>query len=123
MAGDELDPKILSQELAALLNDAVTLLHLHGQRVLTPEMLLLAFLRTPGCAAQKILARFAQGRGFDLPALEGELEAGLADRALVADRLRLVGVLIGRRVEDLGVQSAAGRVAAPGEVHGSGGSS
>ena len=41
MAGDELDPKILSQELTALLNDAVTLLHLYGQRVLTPEVLLL----------------------------------------------------------------------------------
>jgi ATP-dependent Clp protease ATP-binding subunit ClpC len=75
MAGDELDPKILSQELAGLLHDAVTLLHLYGQRVLTPEMLLLAFMRTPGCAAYKILARFAQGRSFELPALEREVES------------------------------------------------
>jgi DNA-binding MurR/RpiR family transcriptional regulator len=33
-------------------------------------MLLLAFLRTPQCAAGKILARFAEGRGIDLADLE-----------------------------------------------------
>jgi ATP-dependent Clp protease ATP-binding subunit ClpC len=70
-----LDPNIPSQELTALLNDAVALLHLHGQRVLTPEMLLLATLRTPSCAAYKILARFAKERGFDLAGLEREAES------------------------------------------------
>jgi len=71
----QLDPHIPSQELAAALNDAAALLHLHAQQVLTPEMLLLAFLRTPGCVANKILARFAQGRGVDLAALERDVES------------------------------------------------
>ena len=71
----QLDPHIPSQELAAALNDAAALLHLHAQQVLTPEMLLLAFLRNPGCAANKILARFAQGRGVDLAALERDVES------------------------------------------------
>jgi ATP-dependent Clp protease ATP-binding subunit ClpC len=75
MARDVLDPNIPSQELTALLNDAVTLLHFHGQRVLTPEMLLLAILRAPNCSALKILARFAKGRGFDLSALERQVES------------------------------------------------
>ena len=44
-------------------------------------------------------------------------------RALGAHHLGAVGLLIGGRVEDLGVQSAAGRVAAPSEFHGSGGCS
>jgi ATP-dependent Clp protease ATP-binding subunit ClpC len=68
-----LDPNIPSQELTACLNDATALLHLHGQRVLTPELLLLAFLRTPGCTAAQILARFQKGRNVDLAALEREL--------------------------------------------------
>jgi ATP-dependent Clp protease ATP-binding subunit ClpC len=71
----QLDPHIPSQELAAALNDAATLLHLHAQQVLTPEMLLLAFMRTPGCAAGKILARFAKGRGIDLADLERDVES------------------------------------------------
>jgi ATP-dependent Clp protease ATP-binding subunit ClpC len=70
-----LDPNIPSQELTTALNDAATLLHLHGQQVLTPEMLLLAFLRTPQCAAGKILARFAAGRGVDLAELERDVES------------------------------------------------
>jgi ATP-dependent Clp protease ATP-binding subunit ClpC len=70
-----LDPNIPSQELTTLLNDAVTLLHLHGQRVLTPELLLLTFLRTPGCAATRVLRHFAEGRGFALDDLEREVES------------------------------------------------
>ena len=66
---------ILSQEMTASLNDAVALLYLHGQKVLTPELLLLAMLRTPGCTARKILGRFSKGRGFDLADLEREVES------------------------------------------------
>ena len=68
-----LDPNIPSHELSEVLNDAAALLHVHGQRVLTPEMVLLAFLRTPRCAAAQILARFAEGRGVDLADLEREV--------------------------------------------------
>ena len=71
----KLNPNIPSQELTSSFDDAVTLLHLHGQRVLTPELLLLAFLRNPDCAAGKMLIHFSQGRGFDLAELEGEVES------------------------------------------------
>ncbi|MBN1640200.1 MAG: ATP-dependent Clp protease ATP-binding subunit [Anaerolineae bacterium] len=70
-----LDPNIPSRELSDLLNDAATLLHLHGQRILTPEMLLLAMMRSPRCAGAQILARFAEGRGVDLAELEREVES------------------------------------------------
>src|SRR5690606_13244507 len=45
-----------------------------------------------------------------LAALQGELEAGLPPRALLAHRLRDVRVLVALRVENRRVQSAAGRV-------------
>lgn len=70
-----LNPDIPSPELAASLNDAATLLNLYNQRVLTPELLLLAFLRAPTCAAAKILIQFAASRSFDLGALERQVES------------------------------------------------
>lgn len=70
-----LDPNIPSTELTSALNDAVSLLHLHGQRVLTPEMLLLAFLRAPDTAAGRVLAHVSQGRRIDLQELEREVLA------------------------------------------------
>src|SRR5579885_2036743 len=44
---------------------------------------------------------------------QGVLEARLADRAHRADRLGLFGVLVGHRVEDLGVDAPAGGSLAP----------
>ncbi|MBN1936302.1 MAG: ATP-dependent Clp protease ATP-binding subunit [Anaerolineae bacterium] len=70
-----LNPDIPSRELTAALNDAVTLLDLYDQRVLTPEVLLLTFLRAPTCAAAKILAHLAGTRSFDLNMLERQVES------------------------------------------------
>ncbi len=44
------------------------------KRVLTPEILLLAFVRMPDSAAYHILNRFAETRGFKLTDLENEVE-------------------------------------------------
>ncbi|MFQ6093907.1 MAG: Clp protease N-terminal domain-containing protein, partial [bacterium] len=44
------------------------------KRVLTPEILLLAFVRMPDSAAYRILHRFAETRGFRLADLENEVE-------------------------------------------------
>jgi len=72
---DTLNPDIPSPELTAALNDAAALLRPYNQRVLTPELLLLAFLRTPKCAAARILAHFASARSFELRDLERQVEA------------------------------------------------
>ncbi len=71
----KLDPNIPSQELTALLNDAAALLPQYDQRVLTPELLLLAFLRAPQCRAGEILGHFSQQRGFALDRLMRRVEA------------------------------------------------
>src|SRR5207302_9101466 len=49
---------------------------------------------------------------------EGVLETSLANRADGADRLRLGRVLLGRRVEDGGVEPSAGALLTPRQVHG-----
>ena len=63
--------------------------------------------------AAALLLGGAAPHAFLLPALEGELQAGLLHRAHVAHHLGGDGLLVGGGIEDLGVESAAGRVAAP----------
>ncbi len=69
-----LDPQIPSSELNGLLNDAAALMPACGQRVLTPDLLLLAFLRTPRCAAARLIEQAAQQRPFSLPDLQRQVE-------------------------------------------------
>lgn len=70
-----LNPNIPSEELDRVLNTAVELMHTLRKRVLTPEILLLALVRWPESAAGRLLARFAETRGFRLADLEKEVEA------------------------------------------------
>ena len=65
-----LDPDIPSQELTAALNKAAELLSTLKKQLLTPELLLLAFLRTPESAAYRFLERLTRERGFRLADLE-----------------------------------------------------
>ncbi len=61
----------LKKEIAAagrIMRDA-------GQRVLTPEMLLLAFIRRPGSAAHRTLLQLTQEKGLDLKTLEATIES------------------------------------------------
>jgi len=51
------------------------------------------------------------------PETERVLETRLADRATEAHGLGHVGLLIGRRVEDLGIEATACSLVAPQEVH------
>ena len=70
--------------------------------------------------AAALLLGGAAPDAFLLADAEGVLEAGLPDGAPVADRLGAVGLLVGGRVEDQGVESAAGGVLSPGQLHGGG---
>ena len=77
-----LNPDIPSKELTQALENAAALMPVLSKaegrsmkkRLLTPEILLLAFLRMPDSAACRILTRFAETRGFKLADLENEVE-------------------------------------------------
>jgi len=69
-----LNPKIPSQELGQELDAAGKIMRQYQQRTLTPETLLLAFIRRPGTAAHRLLARLAKERGFKLKKLEATVE-------------------------------------------------
>jgi ATP-dependent Clp protease ATP-binding subunit ClpC len=77
-----LNPDIPSKELTQALESAAALMPVLSKaggrsmkkRLLTPEILLLAFFRMPDSAAYGILNRFAETRGFKLADLENEVE-------------------------------------------------
>lgn len=69
-----LSPDIPSKELTQALKRGAALMHSLKRRVLTPEILLLAFTRMPDSAAYRILGRFMETRGFRLADLENEVE-------------------------------------------------
>jgi ATP-dependent Clp protease ATP-binding subunit ClpC len=74
-----LNPDIPSEELTRALNEAAAIMRGFRQQVLMPEHLLLAFLDNKDYAAHKLLARFADERGFKLdqllPAVEDQVRA------------------------------------------------
>ncbi len=65
----------LGPELRGELSAAGRIMREYGQRVLTPEMLLLAFLRRSGTAAHRALEHLSQQRSFTLRELEATVEA------------------------------------------------
>ncbi len=69
-----LNPKLLSTELSDELHAAGNIMRSYHQPLLTPETMLLAFIRRPGSAAHRLLARMAEERGFELEALESTVE-------------------------------------------------
>jgi ATP-dependent Clp protease ATP-binding subunit ClpC len=69
-----LNPKIPSEELSSELEAAADRMRQYGHRTLTPELLLLTFIQRPDSAAHRLLARFAEERGFQLDELESTVE-------------------------------------------------
>ena len=69
-----LNPDIISEELTGALSEAATIMQGLRQWVLMPEHLLLAFLDTESYTAYKLLARFADERGFKLADLTQAVE-------------------------------------------------
>jgi ATP-dependent Clp protease ATP-binding subunit ClpC len=69
-----LNPDIPSEELTRALNEAAIIMRGFRQQVLMPEHLLLAFLDNKDYAAHKLLARFADERGFKLDQLSRAVE-------------------------------------------------
>ena len=52
------------------MNAAVPVMRAVNKRLLTPEVLLLTFIRLPDCTAGRLLQRMADSRGFKLADLE-----------------------------------------------------
>ena len=69
-----LNPNLLSKGMTDAMNAAVPVMRALNKRLLTPEILLLTFLRLPDCAAARLLQRMAEARGFKLADLEREAE-------------------------------------------------
>jgi ATP-dependent Clp protease ATP-binding subunit ClpC len=68
-----LDPKLPSRELAQALNRASDSLKQLGRPVLSPEMLLLEFVRNDACNAHRILQQLIAARGYQWPRFEEEV--------------------------------------------------
>lgn len=75
-----LNPDLPSKELHQALNDAAALMRRLKKRLLMPELLLLTFIRSPGSAAHRVLAHFAEKRGLKIGELEKRTEAQARSR-------------------------------------------
>jgi ATP-dependent Clp protease ATP-binding subunit ClpC len=69
-----LNPNLLSRGMTEAMNAAAPVMRALTKRLLTPEVLLLTFIRLPGCTAGQLLKRTADARGFKLADLEREVE-------------------------------------------------
>ncbi len=69
-----LSTKIPSQELSQALNQAASLMRRKNKRVLTTEMLLLAFVKMPDTEAHRLLRNFSKERGFNWADFEQDVE-------------------------------------------------
>ncbi|UCC62896.1 MAG: ATP-dependent Clp protease ATP-binding subunit [Anaerolineae bacterium] len=75
-----LNPDLPSKELHQALNEAAALMGQTKQRAMMPEHLLLAFIQAPGSAAYRLLAHFAEKRGFEIDELKRRTEAQVRSR-------------------------------------------
>ncbi len=75
-----LNPDLLSKDLNAVMNDAVSLKDEYRKPTLMPELLLLALLRRPDTAADRVLSNFASSRGVDREKLERQVHLAAEGR-------------------------------------------
>ena len=65
-----LNPNLISKDVATVLNDSVTLMRTYSQRLIYPELVLLALIRGKDTAARRLLDYFREKRGLDLDRFE-----------------------------------------------------
>ncbi|MCK6626624.1 MAG: ATP-dependent Clp protease ATP-binding subunit [Anaerolineae bacterium] len=75
-----LSTRIPSQELAQTLNQAAALAKGNNIPVITPELLLLAMIKTPEAEARQLLQQFSQERGFNWSDFERDVERAVSDQ-------------------------------------------
>jgi ATP-dependent Clp protease ATP-binding subunit ClpC len=69
-----LNPNLLSKGMTEAMNAAVPVMRAVNKRLLTPEVLLLTFIRLPNCTAGRLLQHMSDSRGFKLADFEREVE-------------------------------------------------
>jgi len=75
-----LSRKKIAPELSLAINQAVALMQRKKQRILTAEMILLAFALTPDTDAYRVLQQFSQTQGFNWDAFVQDVDRAAADR-------------------------------------------
>ena len=75
-----LSTKIPSKTLTLALNQAAGLMRSKNKRVMTAELLLLAFIKLPEVEANRLLRDFSQERGFNWADLERDAERLASER-------------------------------------------
>lgn len=75
-----LNPDLLSKDLDAVINDAVTLKDKYQKQMIIPELVLLAMLQRKGTAAERILTKFVTDRGVELERLERQVQLAVETR-------------------------------------------
>ena len=80
-----LSPKIITKGLATALNQAAVLMRQKRQKVMTAEMLLLAFVTTPNTEAHQLLRDLSRERGFNWDSFERDVDQATGDRRRVRD--------------------------------------
>ncbi|MCB9452585.1 MAG: ATP-dependent Clp protease ATP-binding subunit [Anaerolineaceae bacterium] len=75
-----LNPDLLSKDLDAVMNDAIALKDEYRKPTLMPELLLLALMRRPDTAADRVLSNFASSRGVDREKLERQVHLAAEGR-------------------------------------------
>src|SRR5215831_13809469 len=75
-----LNPNLISKDMTAVLNSAVDIVKSYNKRVLYPEAVLLAMIRSKDTAARRILDVFREKRGLDLDRLERTIKMAVETR-------------------------------------------
>src|SRR5512147_2459772 len=75
-----LNPNLISKDMTAVLNSAVDIVKTYNKRVLYPEAVLLAMIRSKDTAAKRILSFFKEKRGLDMDRLERSVQMAVETR-------------------------------------------
>ncbi|NJN94530.1 MAG: ATP-dependent Clp protease ATP-binding subunit [Anaerolineales bacterium] len=75
-----LSTKIPTPELTQTLTNAAGLARSNNIAVITPEILLLAIIKTPEAEARQLLQQFSQDRGFNWSDFERDIERAVSDQ-------------------------------------------
>ncbi len=85
-----LNPNLISKDMNAVLNAAVDIIKTYNKRVLYPEAVLLAIIRSKDTAARHLLETFREQRGLDMDRLERSVRMAVETRRDVDGDLQFV---------------------------------
>src|SRR5258706_1201270 len=75
-----LNPNLISRDMTAVMNSAVEIVNSYNKRVLYPEAVLLAMIRSKDTAARRILDYLREKRGLDMDRLERTVKMAVETR-------------------------------------------